>query len=86
MLLFHRQLDQLDGAFQVHELVAVQVLAFDAEQNVAVARRSHQHHRGALADAERVLVGDDFDAAAVITQIGGGVPGDPNRRLGDDGI
>src|SRR5215470_4039052 len=47
----------------------MQILALDAEENVAVRRRGVEHHRRFLPNVESVLIGDDFKVAVAITQL-----------------
>src|SRR4030095_11746059 len=68
--LFNRNLDQLDRAGEMDELVTVQVFALNAEENIAIRRRSVEHHGGLLTGAKGVLIDDDFKAAVAISQLG----------------
>src|SRR5262249_39734875 len=69
---------------EMNELVTVQILALDAEENVAIRPRSVYHHRRLLTDAERVLIDDDFKAAMAIAQVGRRVRCYPHCSLSFD--
>src|SRR5215468_3800786 len=58
--LFNRNLNELDRAGEVDELITMKVLTLDAEENVAIRSRRAQHHRSLLPGAKRVLIDDDF--------------------------
>ena len=68
MLFFNRQLDQLRGPGDVDQLIAVQILALDAEQDIPIVSWRRDHHRRRLAGAEGVFIDDDFYAARTITK------------------
>ena len=74
MLFLDRQLDEFRRPGYVDKLIAVQILAFDAEQNIAIVGGHRDHHRRRLAGAESVFVDDDFDASRTIAKFG--------RRIG----
>src|SRR5262245_8209646 len=82
--LFNRKLDKLDGSGEMKELVTVEIFAFDAEERVAIRRRSVQHHRRFLSGAKGVSVSDYFETAVTIAQLGRRVRRYPHCRLRPD--
>src|SRR5262249_37460391 len=79
--LFNRNLDELDRAGEMNELIAIEILAFYAEEHVAIRRRSVQHHRRFLSGAKRVSISDYLEPAVAIAQLGRRVRRHPHRCL-----
>ena len=71
---FHR-------AFEMNELIAVKVVAFDAEQNEAIVRGRYKHDRRFLPGAKGVFIDDYFEPAMSITKLRAAARCHPHRRL-----
>ena len=68
----------------MNKLVMIKILAFNGEQDITIRFRRDQHHRCCAADAECVLVRDDFHSAGAVAEFCRGIFRDPDCCVGID--